>query len=191
MAHLTSSSTLAGPTLPYATCCQLLVNSPSKRCATCDLILQVLADWGRYDSSPATLRLRLLLADLAKLQQYATKLHQTALDASTHSARGGGGHAAQPGSARSSAAGGVMRDPTGGRLLTTTASGRSVEVGPDVIAMAGKGIPLGTPRMPASERITAVVLQHGKDNHDAEDSSDDVEQTGTTVAISAQPVKAM
>lgn len=180
--------------MPSTTYCQMLVNSPSNQCVT-NMMLQVLADWGRYDSSPATLRLRLLLADLAKLQQYATKLHQTALDASTHSARSGGGLAAQPGSARSSIIGGGLRESAaaiGGRLLMTTASGRSVEVGPDVFAMAGNGIPLGTPRMPASERITAVVLQHGKDNHDAEEGSEGVEQdqTGTAVVnLAAIPAK--
>lgn len=44
---------------------------------------QVLAIWGRYDHSVATLRLRLLLADIGKLQQYTLSLHQTALDACT------------------------------------------------------------------------------------------------------------
>jgi hypothetical protein len=45
-----------------------------------------------------------------------------------------------------------------------------LDVAPEVLAMAGKGIPLGAARMPASERITAVVLEHGKSNHDVDTS---------------------
>lgn len=131
----------------------------------------MLADWGRYDSSPATLRLRLLLADLGKLQQFAARLQKTALDAST-SARSGAveqpAAGAGPGSARMSAAGGQQP------------ANLAVSLSPDVVAMAGLGIPLGTPRMPASERITAVVLQHGKAMHDAAvDEGSDEQQGGS------------
>lgn len=134
-------------------------------------MLQVLAMWGRYDHSAATLRLRLLLADIGKLQQYAVQLHQTALDAST-SARNNGpaipSSSGQVTSARGpgSAAGGRFAGPGLGQLVVP-------DVETEVSAMAGKGIPLGTPRMPASERITAVVLQHGRANHDKEEGSDE------------------
>lgn len=113
--------------------------------------MQVLAAWGRYDHSTAALRLRLLLADISKLQQYTLTLHQTALDACT-SARTAATQA-PAGSARGTSG------PGAGQLVVP-------DVSAEVIAGAGKGIPLGVPRMPASERLTAVVLQHGKDLND-------------------------
>jgi hypothetical protein len=134
------------------------------------LCVQVLATWGRYDSSAATLRLRLLLTDLGKLQQYAVALHQTALDASL-SARTHDATARGAGSAR--AAGGVAAAAVGsatGQNHAQLPGAGTLEVAPEVLAMAGKGIPLGAARMPASERITAVVLEHGKSNHDVETS---------------------
>lgn len=127
--------------------------------------VQVLADWGRYDFSSATLRLRLLLSDIGKLQQYAVRLHQTALDASTSARNARGPNApdspaGQPGSSRGAGPG--LEAAAGGQP-----SGRStVGVSAAIIASAGMGIPLGTPRMPASERLTAMVLQHGRNLHD-------------------------
>jgi hypothetical protein len=108
----------------------------------------VLAAWGRYDHSAAALRLRLLLADIGKLQQYTLTLHQTALDACT-SARTAMTQAPL-GSARGNSG------PGAGQLGVP-------DVSAEVIAAACKGIPLGVPRMPASDRLTAVVLQHGRD----------------------------
>jgi hypothetical protein len=133
--------------------------------------VQVLATWGRYDHSAATLRLRLLLADISKLQQYAVQLHQTALDASTPARNTGPAIASSLGQMTSasgpgSVAGGRVAGPGLGQLVVP-------DVEPEVLAMAGKGIPLGTPRMPASERITAVVLQHGRNNHDEEEGFDE------------------
>lgn len=124
---------------------------------------QVLADWGRYDCSAATLRLRLLLNNIGRLQQHAGKLQQAAAAASLapHLACDVNGAPLQ--SAYDTAAAGW------GQALS---SQTWLEVAPEVIASAGKGIPLGTPRMPASERITAVVLQHGKNNHDARSSDE-------------------
>jgi hypothetical protein len=136
----------------------------------------VLASWGRYDHSAATLRLRLLLADIGMLQQYAVQLHQTALDASTSARNTGAASMSSSGQITSAhgpgnVAGGRVVGPGLGQLVV-------LDVEPEVLAMAGKGIPLGTPRMPASERITAVVLQHGRNNHDdgGSDEDGDVQQ---------------
>jgi hypothetical protein len=101
---------------------------------------QALAAWGRYDTSMATQRLRLLLADIGKLAAYAPQLQAAALDACN--------------SARSRAA-------YAGRHPDITSDG--LDVSADVIAGAGRGVVLGTQRMPASERIAASVLTHGKD----------------------------
>lgn len=113
--------------------------------------MQVLAAWGRYDRSAAAVRLRLLLADIGRLQQYTLTLHQTALDACTSA------HTAATQAPAGSAHG--TSGPGAGQLVVP-------DVSAEVIAGAGKGIPLGVPRMPASERLTAVVLQHGKDLND-------------------------
>jgi hypothetical protein len=142
-------------------------------------MLQVLAAWGRYDCSPATLRLRLLLTDLGKLQQYSVKLHQTALDASLPSARTQ--HAADLAAAAVAAAGsqsgaGQLGSAWGavslagglGAVAPVQQQGGLglLDVSPELLANAGKGVVLGTPSMPASERLTVAVLEHGKANHD-------------------------
>lgn len=122
--------------------------------------------------------MRLLLTDLGKLQQYSVKLHQTALDASLPSARTQ--HAADLAAAAAAAAGSQSGAGQLGsaRVAVSLAGGLAavapvqqqgglgvLDVSPE-LANAGKGVVLGTPSMPASERLTVAVLEHGKANHD-------------------------
>lgn len=94
---------------------------------------QVLSEWGRYDRAPATQRLQLLLSEVSSTPQYTMRVQELA-----------GGNAmlagGQPGSSRAA--------PT----APGSTSGAA--------ALLGKGVPLGTPRMPASDRITSEVLKH-------------------------------
>lgn len=66
--------------------------------------LQVLMEWGRYDRSPATLRLQLLLNEMSATPQYTIRVQETALDAATvpvnSSAKGAAAGAVPLGSSR-------------------------------------------------------------------------------------------
>jgi hypothetical protein len=98
------------------------------------LLVQVLTEWGRYDRAPATQRLQLLLSEVSATPHFATRVQELA-NGNTSLACGG-----QLGS---------------GRSATTTVISAS-----GTCAVQGKGIPLGTPRMPASDRIATEVLKH-------------------------------
>lgn len=98
-----------------------------------EAVCKVLSEWGRYDRAPATQRLQLLLSEVSSTPQYTMRVQELA-----------GGNAmlagGQPGSSRAA--------PT----APGSTSGAA--------ALLGKGVPLGTPRMPASDRITSEVLKH-------------------------------
>ena len=124
---------------------------------TCSAQAQALAQWGRHDTQAAVLRLRLLLSEVSRAcgGQLAQHVQQCALDASTMSARGmlqfndAAGHCAFPAGSR-----------------TDEAAGQGPGQGLGAARPPGVGVVLGAPHMPASERITAAVLLHGRANGD-------------------------
>lgn len=151
-------------------CCLLAPPAPLTACAP--LLLQALAELGRNDASATTLRLRLLLAELSHNAQWTLRVQDAALDACTLSARAAA--AAAPGIS----SGGAASGGTGAaRSADADAVAELAANAAAAAAVAGLGIPLGTPRMPASDRITAEVLRHGKQLCDAvsEEGVDDDE----------------
>jgi hypothetical protein len=103
---------------------------------------QVLTEWGRYDRAPATQRLQLLLNEISSTPQYTMRVQQLA-GANNMTATG------QPCSNRAAS------NPS------TSTSGTA--------ALLGKGVLLGTPRMPASDRITTEVLRHTPRDDEADE----------------------
>lgn len=120
---------------------------------------QALAEWGRASATPATARLRLLLADMSNSPQFTIRVQQTALDVSSLSARAlmaGSGATNSPRTASPS----------------TAAGPASAGLGTGGSMMCSNPTSLGTVRMPASNRISAEVLLRATVTHD--DVTDEV-----------------
>eukprot|EP00775_Hariotina_reticulata_P009419 gene9419-9584_t len=117
-----------------------------------EVTCKALAEWGRASATPATARLRLLLADVSNSPQFAIRVQETPLDVSSLSARSlmaGSGNINSPriSSPSTAAANAASASPdTGGHTICTKPT-------------------LGTVRMPASHRISAEVLLHAKPSH--------------------------
>jgi hypothetical protein len=95
--------------------------------------MQVLNEWGRYDRAPATQRLQLLLSEIAASPKYTLRVHELA-GCNTIKA------SATP----------CSNIATNNQPASISGAG----------ALLAKGVPHGTPRMPASDRITVEVLKH-------------------------------
>lgn len=148
----------------------------------CCLFPQAIAEWGRAEPPPYILRLRLLLHEISHTPQYTSKVQDTALDAGSSSARSAAAVAGQPSPSAAAVSPGSRPAGIAGLLQGAAAGvdgggGSSVHEGDaaakDYVESLGKGVILGTPRMPASIRITAEVLKHGKPNVGATPRTDE------------------
>lgn len=127
--------------------------------------LQAIAEWGRTEPPPYVLRLRLLLHEVSHHPLYTTRVQDVALDAGSMSARLAAltGEQRTPrtgasvGSAGSTGVGSLPGSQTAGSLAVSTTG--------DYVERLGKGVVLGTPRMPASQRIASAVLNSEATGH--------------------------
>lgn len=128
----------------------------------CWLAVQAIAEWGRADPPPYVIRLRLLLHEVSHSPQYTTRVQDVALDAGSLSARVAAMAADNSASPRTA---GIAGTPGSGTARSDRPGGVTTAAAEtDYVDKLSKGVVLGTPRMPVSDRIAAAVMKHGKAN---------------------------